>query len=261
MKERIRITDRPQLYDWLYEDFKDDISMYLSMSSPYDEILECGIGTGRVAIPLAQNGKTVRGVEISSAMINRLEEKLIVCSQDVRNRIQIFQQDMRNLDLSIKFPFVLVPFSTFNYLLNIEDQKKCLMSIRHHLTQQGNLVLEFLSFSMYPAWFKNDSILRKYKETVDADTGKITQLWKLAEFNSATQIITEERYFRFYEPTGVLINEEVIYWQNRFFFLGEIELLLSSCGYKITEIYGDFNFGAYQHNSQVAIVVAKPLTI
>lgn len=260
MPNQINITDKPQLYDWLYDDFSDDVKMYLSIADSYDTVLECGIGTGRVSIPLAKKRKKVVGIDNSPTMLEHLRRKLDDNYHELLDSIAIYHEDMRNFELNLKFPLILIPFSTFNYLLSIEDQKKSLESIKKHLEPKGRIVLELLSYSMYPAWFLNDSILRKYKEKVDYNTNQIVQLWKRAEFDSSTQMIKEERYFKFYNLQGELIKEELVYWENRFFFMGEITLLLERCGFQLVDVYGDFSYGAYNHKSQVAIIVAESIS-
>ncbi len=252
-----RITDRPDLYDWLYDDFSDDIPMYLKLAAPHQRVLECGIGTGRIGIPLAKSGKDVYGLDYSSAMINQLKTKISGLPNEIRDRIHLFHEDMRNFDLKESFSFIFIPFSTFNYLLRLDDQKNCIRSVYNHLEPSGTFVLELLSYSLYPYWFTNDSILRKYSEKRDPNTGQVIQLWKLGGFNSASQLITEERHFRFYSPDGKFIREEVVYWENRFFFLGEIELLLQQNGFRLANVFGNFNFEPYQHSSPVAIIVAE----
>ena len=44
--------------------------------SKYNELLEPGIGTGRIGIPLAEKGYSVTGVDISEKMLKVLAEKL-----------------------------------------------------------------------------------------------------------------------------------------------------------------------------------------
>lgn len=257
-KSYIDVTERPDLYDWLYSDQIEDISMYLSLAEEHSEIVECGIGSGRITIPLAESDKTVYGIDNSSAMLKRLKDKLVHLPKAIQNRIYIYQYDMRNFDLGRKFSLVLVPFSTFNYLLTIEDQKSSLRAIRNHLTAQGTLVLELLSFSLFPNWLDNDSAMRKVAKRIDPDTGKTIEMWRVTRFDSATQIVEQDRHFRFYDANGVFEKEVVVLWRNRFFFIGEMQLLLEATGFEIATIYGDCNFGPYQHNSEFVVVIAKP---
>jgi len=256
---RIKVTDRPDLYDWLYEEYTGDIPMYRSLAESHAEVLECGIGTGRVAIPLANSGRIVFGIDNSPAMLQRLEGKLKEQPPAIRDSIHWYRADMRDFDLGRKFSFIYAPFSTFNYLLTIEDQKASLAAIRRHITAQGTLVLEILSFSLYPKWLDNEPVMRLVKEKTDPKTGKTVAMWKFGKFDSATQIVTEERHFRFYDATGKFEREETVFWENRFFFLGEMRLLLEASGFKTVAVYGDYSFGPYRHTSKFAVVVAKPI--
>jgi SAM-dependent methyltransferase len=253
------VPDRPDLYDWLYDDFEDDVPMYVSFAKPHTTVLECGIGTGRIAIPLAESGKIVYGIDNSQAMLQLLERKLSNCPQAIQDRIHYQLADMRDFDLGRTFSLIYVPFSTFNYLMLMEDQKASLRSFQKHLEPQGTLVLELLSYSLYPGWLENEPVMRKVKEGLDTETGSFIEMWKTGNFDSARQIATENRYFRFHNSSGELEKEEFVFWQNRFFFLGEIQLLLEATGFEITNIYGDFKFGPYRHRSESVVVVSKPL--
>ena len=264
--DEVKVTDRPDLYDWLYEDVKGDIPMYESLARSHTkdlEILECGIGTGRIAIPLAQSGITVYGIDNSPCMLQSLGDKLENCAQEVQKRICFREADMRDFDLKRKFPFIYVPFSTFNYLLGIDEQKASLASIRKHLSAQGTLVLEILSFSLYSGLLVNDTHERFDKKKPAPGSNKIIEYWKRASFDSANQLVREHRYFRYYSK-GKLEHQDEVIWENRFFFLGEIMLLLEQSGFQIEKdkerkdrIYGDWKFGTYKHDSEFAVIVAK----
>jgi SAM-dependent methyltransferase len=252
------ITEYPDLYDWLYGDFAEDIPMYSALVQPYSSTLECGVGTGRIAIALAESGKVVYGIDSSLKMLQQLERNVGTRSQALRDRIHIYKADMRDFNLGREFMLVYVPFSTFNYLLTIEEQRAALASIRKHVAREGTLVLEILSFSHYPAWFESEPTLRKIKETRDTRTGRAVAMWKVGRFDCVTQTITEDRHFRFYDAQGKLEREEVIFWENRLFFIGEMRLLLENAGFEIANVYGDFDFGPYLHSSEIAVVTARP---
>lgn len=254
----MKITQRPELYDWLYSDFVDDIPMYLKFAETHDTVLECGVGTGRIALPLVQNGKVVYGIDNSMPMLDHFQRKLSNFPEIQSDQIHIQFSDMRDFNLGQRFSFVFVPFSTFNYLLTVEDQRSTLTSIHNHLEVHGTLVLEILSFSLEPYWFRGEPTLRKIKEKADHQKCEIIELWKEASFDSSKQLVMERRYFKVFDEEGTLIREERVYWENRFFFLGELQLLLELVGFEIVDVYGDFNFSPYHHSSEIAVVVAKP---
>jgi hypothetical protein len=256
-KGYVDVTERPDLYDWFYTEQVEDIPMYLSLAEGHSEVLECGIGSGRIAIPFAQSGKVVYGIDNSAAMLRRLESNLSHFPKTVQENIHAYEADMRGFDLGRRFSFVLVPFSTFNYLLSIEDQKASLRAIRDHLIEQGTLVLELLSFSLFPHWLDNDTAIRKVVKRIDPNTGGAIEMWRAIRFDSATQIVEQDRHFRFYSADGVFDSEVIVLWRNRFFFMGEMQLLLETAGFEIANIYGDCSFGPYRHESEFAVVVAK----
>ncbi len=256
-RRRAKITDHPELYDWLYEDFKDDIPMYSSLVKSHEELLECGIGTGRIAIPLAMSGKIVSGIDNSPTMLKACRRKLRKLPSSVQERIHPIKADMREFDLNHKFSLVLLPFSTFNFMLTQEDQRNALASIKNHLVHKGTLILELLSPALCPAWFERNPVSRRYQEKNFRKTMTICEFWKLCNFDTANQIITEHRYFRFFNEEGGFIEEKVIIWKNRLFFLGEMKLLMEIMGFKINNVYGDFSFGPYSHDSEIFVVVAE----
>jgi len=253
----LTVVDCPILYDWLYQDELDDIQMYIQLSANINTVLECGIGSGRIAIPMASAGKIVYGIDNSTAMLERLQTKLAKYPKNIAKRVHPYYADMTDFELGRKFDFIYVPFSTFNYLLTIDAQRACLQSIRKHLTQNGILVLEILSFQYKTHWLCNDPILRKIKTGPDLDDTEIIELWETSTFDCVSQIVIENRYFRYYSVDGELQKEKLIFWKNRFFLLGEIKLLLDEADFKIISTYGDFHLNPYKHGSEIVIIVVK----
>jgi SAM-dependent methyltransferase len=70
-------------------------------------VLELGVGTGRVALPLASNGLTVHGIDASEAMIKRLQAKPGGAS------ISVTVGDFANVDVAGRYSLIYVVFNTF----------------------------------------------------------------------------------------------------------------------------------------------------
>ena len=81
--------------------------------------LELGIGTGRIALPLAERGVRVHGIDSSEAMIARLREK--PGGEDIAITIG----DFAELAVDGTFDLVYVVFNTFFGLLEQEAQVAC----------------------------------------------------------------------------------------------------------------------------------------
>lgn len=255
------VPDKPAWYDWLYNNTDKDVEMYKKLTEGHTDILECGVGTGRLAIPWAKQGKNVHGIDYSESMLEQFEAKLKHFPEEIGSRITLTHADMRNFDLGKKFSFVCIPFASIVYLLTIEDQLSCLASLKRHLAEGGRIVIDTPTWeeAMDEKWLANDEIMRKVKQEVDPVTGKTKEMWSCFRFDSSTQIMEQDRHYRTYDVNGRLEDEQVVLWRSRFFMHGEFKLLLRNVGLEVETVYGDFHFGKFNHKSEVAVMVIKPM--
>lgn len=97
--------------------------------------LELGIGTGRIALPLAARGAQVSGIEISPAMVAQLQAKPGGGAIDVTIGDMV---DVRG------GPFELI-FSVFSTLMHVrsqDDQVRCFQNVARSLSPAGAFVIE-----------------------------------------------------------------------------------------------------------------------
>jgi SAM-dependent methyltransferase len=98
--------------------------------------LELGIGTGRLALPLAARGVAVHGIDASEAMVAQLRAK------PGGPDIPVAIGDFGDLPVDGQFRLVYVVFNTFFALLSQEDQLRCFRNVREHLEREGRFVIE-----------------------------------------------------------------------------------------------------------------------
>ena len=99
-------------------------------------VLELGVGTGRLAIPLAVHGMEVHGVDTSSAMLDRLR------ARDPDGRVAVTVGDMVDNQPDGPFDVVLVAYNTLFNLESAERQAACFIAAAERLAPEGVLVLE-----------------------------------------------------------------------------------------------------------------------
>ncbi len=102
-------------------------------------VLELGVGTGRLAIPLAEQGLHVWGVDSSAAMLDRL------ASKPGGGLVRGIHGDVAALALPPDAPAFGVAFAAFNtFCLLTEDgaQRSCLERVADALAPDGRLILE-----------------------------------------------------------------------------------------------------------------------
>ena len=98
--------------------------------------LELGIGTGRIALPLAARGVRVHGIELSRAMADRLRAK------PGGERIGITIGDFATAKADGTFPLAYLVFNTIMNLTTQAGQVACFRNVAEHLEPGGRFVIE-----------------------------------------------------------------------------------------------------------------------
>jgi SAM-dependent methyltransferase len=98
--------------------------------------LELGIGTGRVAIPLAQRGTRVHGIDLSEAMVARLRAK------PGAERIGVTIGDFATTTVEGAFSVAYLVFNTIGNLTTQDEQVACFQNVAAHLEPGGCFVIE-----------------------------------------------------------------------------------------------------------------------
>ena len=245
------IISDAELYDIFNANCVEDIDWYKTVLSGSTNVLELGIGTGRVAIPLSKMGIKVFGVDNSADMLSRLEKK--IKKENITN-INFQNQDFRHLSLNSTYDYILFPFCTFNFLRTIEDQTKCLISIKNNMHKDTKIIFDLLTLNTFFDSFNNDKI--SYFDTIKNEDDSIMEIYISSRFDQTNQLFSQERIFRKFS-TNKLEAEYHTVMKNRFFFLGEFKLLLEKCGYVIQETIGSYTHSPYTQNSKCLIVIAS----
>jgi SAM-dependent methyltransferase len=98
--------------------------------------LELGIGTGRIALPLAQRGVPVHGIELSNAMAARLRTK------PGGEEIAVTIGDFATTTMDGTFAVAYLVFNTIMNLTTQAAQVACFRNVAAHLEPGGCFVIE-----------------------------------------------------------------------------------------------------------------------
>ncbi|HSK37960.1 MAG TPA: class I SAM-dependent methyltransferase [Actinomycetota bacterium] len=130
-----RIAD---VYDDLMVDLPDPadcVDRLAELAGP-GPALELGIGTGRIALPLAARGVEVHGIDASAAMVERLRAK------PGGEAIPVTFGNFADVPVEGRYPLVYVVFNTFFALLTQDDQVRCFAGVAGHLAPGGAFALQ-----------------------------------------------------------------------------------------------------------------------
>lgn len=124
------------IYDQIYPRVEAGLLDRLESLAGKGPVLELGVGTGRVALPLARRGVPVVGVDASTAMLARLHERRR--SEPVHTLLADF------VDTHLGGPYSLIYalVSTLNLLPDLGTFARCLSHARRFLQPDGVLLIE-----------------------------------------------------------------------------------------------------------------------
>jgi SAM-dependent methyltransferase len=100
--------------------------------------LELGVGTGRIALPLAQRGVPVHGIDLSEAMIARLREK------PGAELVEATVGDFATIKVEGTFSVAYLVANTIMNLTTQDGQVACFCNVAEHLEPGGCFVIEVL---------------------------------------------------------------------------------------------------------------------
>jgi SAM-dependent methyltransferase len=125
-----------EVYDDWFGGDGADVAATLAELAGAGPALELGIGTGRIALPLAERGIEVHGIDASEAMVAKLREKL------GGERIRVTMGDFADVGVDGTYALVFVVFNTIFALRTQDDQLRCFANVRERLAQDGVFAIE-----------------------------------------------------------------------------------------------------------------------
>jgi SAM-dependent methyltransferase len=123
-------------YDDWYAEYDAAMIDVLAELAHGGRALELGIGTGRIALPLAARGVEVHGIDASPKMVERLRVK------PGGAQVPVTFGDFADVNADGTFDLVFVVFNTFFALLTQADQVRCFRNVAAHLNPGGVFALE-----------------------------------------------------------------------------------------------------------------------
>ena len=124
------------VYDALHGELDPAATGTLAELAGRGPVLELGIGTGRFALPLRERGLSVRGIDASAAMVEKLRAK------PGGGDIAVTMGDFSRVTLAETFELIFVAFNTFFGLLTADDQLRCFRNVASMLRAGGVFVIE-----------------------------------------------------------------------------------------------------------------------
>ena len=218
------------------------------------DILELACGTGRAAIPLAEAGHRVVGVDYAPDMLRIAREKSDALGVREAN-LQLLRRDVTRLNLRRQFDWVVIVFNTFLGFTTLQAQDRVLQVVRKHLKPGGRFWLDIVqpnlslmaserSTRIDPAVFFVPSLGRTVYMDVDVRRDPSRQLQEVT-FN-----------YKWFDKRGQPRRARTRF-DITFIFPRELQILLERNGFRIRKLWGNYDGSALNADSPRMIVMAQ----
>jgi SAM-dependent methyltransferase len=219
------------VYDELYTGLDTDAAVEtLAELAGGGPVLELAIGTGRLALPLAERGLELHGIDASEAMVAKLREK------PGGERIPVTMGDFADVKVEGRYPLIFIGFNTFFALLTQEDQLRCFANVEQHLADAGLFVLE----GFFPDLARYDRDQRV--NVLRLDTGEVmldaVRHDPIAQRIQATHVVITEEETKLY-PINL-----------RYAFPSELDLMARLASLELKERWGSWGKEEFTARSQ-----------
>lgn len=247
----IQVTYRlaAKFYDFFGS--KNDLDFYRELAlQKGNRALELGVGTGRVAIPLARAGITVLGLDSSVHMLRIAKEKLAREAGAVRRRVILKKGDMRSFELKQTFPLIYIPSSTFDHNVTVQEQRQTLGCVHKHLEKNGTFAfdLEQVTPNKPPSSWWID------RKEINGENMVVRSIFTRRDM--AKRTCSLDLFFDVYR-SGKLLERYHEYGEVAILSKIEITRLLEENGFKVGRIYGDFDKAKCQDDSPRMVLVTR----
>ncbi|HEY6532047.1 MAG TPA: class I SAM-dependent methyltransferase [Acidimicrobiales bacterium] len=221
--------------------------------------LELGVGTGRLAIPLAARGPLVVGVDASSSMLDRLAAHLAPAPGSTPARVVPLLADMADVAAAVHsaaaddpqvptgYPLVFCAYNTFLNLHTEDAQRRCLEGVVALLEPDGALVVE----AYVPA--APEEIPRTSLDVALVTTDAV--VLTCTEHDAATQVVTGQ-HVELREG-----NVKLRPWRIRYLAPEQLDAMAVAAGLVLDERWADWHGGPFLDGADGGDVSANHVSV
>jgi SAM-dependent methyltransferase len=223
-----------ELYDPWSASVVEDVAFYLEEARRSGgPVLELGVGTGRIAVPIAADGIRVIGIDSSRAMLDVCARRAALAGVEVDLRVG----DLREPPVTERVPLVICPFRSLLHMDTDEDRLRVLRAAHDLLVPGGRFVFDV---------FTPDAadIAQTQGRWLEREPGIFEHaLWDESERTLTLTVRDEER-----ETTMALA------WLSP----DEWRALLEESGFDVQACYGWFDRSPYRGREDTIWIARRP---
>ena len=223
-----------RIYDPWSRSVTEDVPFYLEEARRAGgPVVELGIGTGRIAVPIAADGIRVIGVDSSSAMLEVCTERAALAGAVLDLRLG----DLREPPVFEQVPLVICPFRSLLHMHSDDDRRRALRAARRLLQPGGRFVFDVFTPS-------REDIEQTHGRWLEREPG----IWERADWDTERRTLTLSVRGTSGEAMMTLAWVEADDWRS----------LLVESGFEIEACYGWFDRRPYRDDDDSVWIARRP---
>jgi SAM-dependent methyltransferase len=224
-----------RLYDPWSRSVTEDVGFYVDearAASP--PVVELGVGTGRIAVPIAAEGIRVVGVDSSTAMLEVCRERAELAG--VSDLVELHLGDLRAPPVAERVELVLCPFRSYLHLHTDEERLVGLRAARELLLPDGRLIFDVFRPD-------EDDIAETHGRWLEREP----QIYERARWDTETRTLTLSVRGPNGETTMGLAWLDAPEWRE----------LIEEAGFEIDALYGWFDRRPYTNGEDMVWIARR----
>jgi SAM-dependent methyltransferase len=224
------------IYDPWSRSVTEDVEFYVEEAiASGGPVVELAVGTGRIAVPVAEAGIDVIGVDRSEGMLAVARD--FARERGVTERLDLRQGDLRRPPVDERVPLVLIPFRSLLHMQNEDDRLAALAAAYELLEPGGRLVFDVFA----PA---GDDIEATHGRWIEREPG----IFERAVWDEDARTLT----------LSVRGGESASTMSLSWLSPPEWRELLERSGFELEALYGWFDRRAYEGGEDTVWIARRP---
>lgn len=247
-----------RLYDLDLSEDPGDLDLLLALAARAGgPVLELAVGSGRLAVPLAQEGHEVTGVDLDPTMLARAREAAKAAGKAVGRRLRLVEGDARTVRLldAGDYRLAVIPLNSIFLMGTRADQQAAVMTLAAHLAPGG--------LAMMDAWLPDADDLSRYDGRLvlewvreDPGTGRTVTKTGSAAYDPTTASV---RLTTIFEEGHQ--GEAPVRWVRvdrlRLVTPDELVVFAETAGLVVETLAGDYELGDLEQGAERVVMVAR----
>lgn len=247
-----------RLYDLDLQDDPGDLDLWTALAAQADgPVLELMAGSGRIAIPLAEEGHAVTAVDLDAAMLARARRRAEAAGPEVVARVTLVAGDVTMPDLGLERSFRLAVIALNSILLlpSRAAQRAAWETIAAYLVPGGVAAVD--------TWLPDAHDLARYDGRLhleyyrpEPETGRWVTKMAAAQHDAATQTVALTTIYEEGdpgEPASRWVRRDVVHLVTA----DELRAMAEAAGLEVELVAGGYDLEPLGPHDERAIVIAR----